>query len=44
MDIREDFFTERAAQPWKRLPRAVVEFPFTNEFKTHVDVALGDTS
>lgn len=44
MDIGENFLTERAVQPWHRLPRAVVESPSLEGFKNHADVALGDVS
>jgi len=42
LDIRKNFITERVVRRWTRLPRAVVESPSLEGFKTHVDVALGD--
>jgi len=42
LDIRKNFFAERAVRPWTRLPRAVVESPSLEGFKNYVDVALGD--
>ena len=42
LDIRNNFFTERAVRRWTRLPRAVVESPSLEGFKSRVDVALGD--
>lgn len=37
----ENFFTERIAQLWQRLPRVMVESPSLKGFNTCVDVALG---
>jgi len=42
LDIRKNFFTERAVKHWNRLPRAVVESPSLDGFKKHVDMALQD--
>jgi len=42
LDIRKNFFTERVVKHWYRLPRAAVESPSLEVFKTHVDVAFQD--
>lgn len=40
--IRKDFFSEKGARYWNRLPRKVVEPPFLGVFKRKIDVALSD--
>lgn len=42
LDIRKNFFTEKLVQPWNRLPRAGMEPPSLEGFKSRVDVALRD--
>ena len=37
-----NFFPEKELRHWKRLPREVVELPFLEVFKRHMDAALRD--
>ncbi|PKU29481.1 hypothetical protein llap_20215 [Limosa lapponica baueri] len=40
LNMRRNFFPVRAAEPWKRLPREVVESSSLETFKTHLDTFL----
>ena len=42
LNIRKNFFTERAVRHWTRLPRELVESPSLEGFRKRVDVALRD--
>ena len=41
LDIRGKFFTKRVVRCWHRLPREVVDAPFSEVFKAMLDGALG---
>ncbi|PKU42961.1 hypothetical protein llap_6722 [Limosa lapponica baueri] len=40
LNMKRNFFPLRVAEPWKRLPREVVESPSLETFKTHLDKFL----
>jgi len=42
LDIRKNFFSERAVLQWHRLHREVVQSPSLEVLKNRVDVALRD--
>jgi len=44
LDIGKNFFTERAAKHWTRLPREAVESPSPEVFQRRVDVVLRDVA
>jgi len=40
LDVRNKFFTQRAARYWHRLPRKAEDAPSLESFKTSLDGAL----
>ncbi|PKU34587.1 hypothetical protein llap_15109 [Limosa lapponica baueri] len=42
LNMRRNFFPVRVAEPWKRLPREVVESPSLETFKPRLDTFLWD--
>ncbi|PKU46493.1 hypothetical protein llap_3212 [Limosa lapponica baueri] len=40
LNMRRNFFTLRVAEHWNRLPREVLESPYLETFKTHLDIFL----
>jgi len=41
LNIRKHFLTVRVAEHWHRLPGEVVQSPFLETFRSHLDMILG---
>jgi len=42
INMHQNFFTLRSVEHWNRLPIEVVDSPFLEIFKTHLDTYLGN--
>jgi len=41
LNVRKHLFTVRVTEHWHRLPRQIVQSPFVEILKSHLDVVLG---